>query len=460
MGQSPAEPRDSARAAEALSGEDEQASLARLMHVIAITVVLGSVIPTVHNAWRGNWGSALSLLLGDVGVAAAIALGRSGHRLAAVRVMVATIQAAAVGLVVFGHDGIHDVAMMMFPATLVVAALLLDQRAYVWTAVATVVAVVAVGAAELSGLIVNRYQHHVHWRNLLDATIVLVVTAIAVWLLSDSLKTSLARARENERRAAAANAELVERVRQLANSEAELRQAQKMEAVGRLASGIAHDFNNVLMVIQASAGVAARDVAADSRVARCIREIDHATEQAAALTRRLLEFTRRREAAPRTVDLGKLVTGLQPLLARIMGDRVRLEIVAPEAPATAEVDPMQTEQVLLNLAMNARDAMPHGGCLRLELGREELEPERAAHVGLRPGRYVRLSVEDTGCGMDEQVRDRVFEPFFTTKADGTGLGLSMVYGAVRGSGGAIQVDSRPGGGTTFRILLPSGGAIG
>jgi len=230
-----------------------------------------------------------------------------------------------------------------------------------------------------------------------------------------------------------------------------------MEAVGRLAGGIAHDFNNVLMVIRSSAAVAQRDAAPGSRTARCLDEIDQASERAAALTRQLLAFGRKQAISPKLVDLGALVAGLRPMLARILGDPVTLEIVPPPVPALAQVDPVQTEQVLLNLALNARDAMPRGGRVAIAVASAELDAACAAAEGVSPGPHVILTVADSGCGMSEDVRQRVFEPFFTTKEQGTGLGLSMVYGAVKQNRGAVHVESQTGRGTTFRIVLPSAG---
>jgi signal transduction histidine kinase len=443
----------SERHAAAAAGE-ERARLARLLDAIGRTIMVGAALPILHNAWIGNRGSALALVAAEVGVATALLLNRRGRRTAAIRVMVGTLQVCAAGLVALGGQGFHDIAIMIFPATLVVAGLLLDTRAFAWTTAATVLFVVSVGLGEALGLWVNPLSRYTNVRNLLDAAIVLTVTAVAVGLLASSLKASLVRARENELRLADANAELVERARQLAASESELRQAQKMEAVGRLAGGIAHDFNNVLMVVRASAALARRDVDEATRAGRCLAEIEQAAERAAALTRQLLAFGRRHEGTPRRVDLGRLVADLRPMLTRIVGDAVEVEIRPRAGAACVEIDPVRAEQALLNLAMNARDAMPAGGRLSLTVARQDLDVEGARALALPAGPYVALTVEDTGCGMPEDVRERVFEPFFTTKEHGTGLGLSMVYSAVKQAGGAIRLDSAPGRGSTFSILLP------
>jgi PAS domain S-box-containing protein len=230
--------------------------------------------------------------------------------------------------------------------------------------------------------------------------------------------------------------------------EARLGQSQKMEAVGRLAGGVAHDFNNLLTAITGSLALALRDVAPDSRAHRWLRETDKAAWRAATLTHQLLAFSRQQVIAPRVVDLRAVVQGAGSMLARMIGEDVALRIRVSDEPCLVEIDQGQIEQVLLNLAANARDAMPDGGTLAIEV-----------HRGKRPlggVRCVVLSVTDTGLGMSEEVQARIFEPFFTTKAagSGTGLGLAMVYGAVEQNGGSIEVASAPGRGSTFRIRLP------
>jgi signal transduction histidine kinase len=434
--------------------DGQRAALGSVLKTIGLTVIAATVLPIAHNAWLGHWGSVLSLLSADVGLAAALALNRVGRLAPAIVLAVVTLQACATALIAFGGEGVHDVSMMIFPATLVVAGLLLGTRGLAWTTAATIAAVTTLGLAERAGWMVTSLSGHTNERTLLDAAIVLAVTAVAVGLLAGSLKTSLQRAHDNERRLAAANAELLERARELAASEAELRQAQKMEVVGRLASGIAHDFNNVLMAIRSSAAVAARDLVEGSRAGRCLAEIDNASEHAAALTRRLLALARQQEGEPKRVDLPRLLGELRPLLEWLLGSQVPLEITTPDVPAVVEVDPLQIEQVLINLAMNARDAMPRGGRVALEVACVELDAAAAAAAATAPGAHVALTVADTGCGMSQAVRARAFDPFFTTKEHGTGLGLSIVSGAVRRSGGVIAVESQPGRGAMFRILLP------
>ncbi len=229
--------------------------------------------------------------------------------------------------------------------------------------------------------------------------------------------------------------------------EEEMRQAQKMEAVGRLAAGMAHDFNNFLTVIMCSATIAGRHAGTDETARRELDAILSASDRAARLTQQLLAFSRRQHLAPRVLDLNALLVSVEPMIRRILGEDVAVSLALDPGVRPVRADPGQLEQVLLNLAANARDAMPRGGRLAIET--------RSAD-GPKRGPEVELAVSDTGSGMDEATRARIFEPFFTTKAPGkgTGLGLSTVYGIVVQHGGEVGVESEPGRGTTFRIRLP------
>jgi PAS domain S-box-containing protein len=243
----------------------------------------------------------------------------------------------------------------------------------------------------------------------------------------------------------------------LRQSEGQLRQAQKMEAVGQLAGGIAHDFNNLLMVIQSDSELILRQLGTRHPLRRSAEGIREAAEQAATLTRQLLAFSRKQVLAPKVLDLNATVAGVHKILQRLIGEPIAL-VMAPGADlGRVKADPGQIEQVIMNLAVNARDAMPDGGRLTVETANLDLDEISARrHPGAGPGRYVMMVVCDTGCGMDAETQARLFEPFFTTKepGKGTGLGLSTVYGIVKQSGGHIWVESAPGRGTTFRICLP------
>ncbi len=242
--------------------------------------------------------------------------------------------------------------------------------------------------------------------------------------------------------------------------EEQFRQAQKMEAVGRLAGGIAHDFNNLLTIIRGHSDLAMMELQEGSPIHDSLSEVQKAADRASGLTGQLLAFSRQQVLAPRVISLNTVVIGMEKMLHRLIGEDV--ELVSRLAPdlKTVKADPGQVEQVLMNLVVNARDAMPTGGRLTIETGNVELTPAFAdENPGARPGSYVLLAVADTGCGVDEATRERVFEPFFTTKemGKGTGLGLSTVYGIVKQSEGYIAIESEVGKGSTFRIYLPQAG---
>ncbi|MGH7466881.1 MAG: ATP-binding protein [Longimicrobiales bacterium] len=243
----------------------------------------------------------------------------------------------------------------------------------------------------------------------------------------------------------------------LRKSEEQLRQAQKMEAVGQLAGGIAHDFNNLLTAIRGHAELLLGEMASQHPLRSDLEEINRAAERASTLTRQLLAFSRRQILQPRVLDLDVVVAEMERLLRRLIGEDIELVTSSAAANAFVRADRGQLEQVLMNLAVNARDAMPAGGRLTITADTVTLDESYVRlHPGARSGAYVRLSVCDTGTGMDAGTLLHVFEPFFTTKAvgKGTGLGLAMVYGIVKQSGGYIAVESETGMGTTFEIYLP------
>jgi len=239
--------------------------------------------------------------------------------------------------------------------------------------------------------------------------------------------------------------------------EEQLRQAAKMEGIGRLAGGIAHDFNNLLTVIGGRSYLLLSQLPVGHAMRRDLLLIQETGDRAAALTRQLLAFSRKQTLMPVVLDLSEVVSGMRTLLGRVLGEDVELVMDLDPLPGHVTADPGQLEQVILNMAVNARDAMPEGGPLTLETRHVEVDPTDARQqVGLAPGPYEVLSVSDTGAGMDAATAARVFEPFFTTKpvGKGTGLGLATVYGIVKQSGGHITVYSKLGSGTTFRIYLP------
>jgi len=235
----------------------------------------------------------------------------------------------------------------------------------------------------------------------------------------------------------------------------QLEQSQKLESLGRLAGGVAHDFNNLLTIINGYSDMLIRDLPEDDPQRTVIEEIRGAGERAAALTKQLLTFGRRQIGRPRPLELNALISEAERMLQRLIGEDIRLETKLDPALGLVEADPSQMNQVLLNLSVNARDAMPHGGWLVLATANARFDAENAP-PGCQPGAYVKLTVADTGTGMDEETMQHLFEPFFTTKPSGlgTGLGLATVYGIVQQSGGCIGVHSEPGKGCRFEILLP------
>jgi len=238
--------------------------------------------------------------------------------------------------------------------------------------------------------------------------------------------------------------------------EEQLRNAQQLEAIGRLAGGVAHDFNNILSIIMGHGELLLATAGDDERARNGLEQIRRAADRAASLTQQLLAFSRKQVLQPKVLDLNEAVAEVQKMLSRVIGEDIQLVASLHPSLVPVKADPGQVEQVLMNLAINARDAMPHGGKLMMETSNVDVGLELARDLELVHGEYVMLKVTDSGHGMDAETVLHIFEPFFTTKpmGKGTGLGLSTVYGIVKQSGGSIQVESEAGRGTTFRIYLP------
>jgi PAS domain S-box-containing protein len=280
--------------------------------------------------------------------------------------------------------------------------------------------------------------------------------------LSQAMRREIAERKRTQEALTKLNATLerqvVERTEQLRRNEETLRQSQKMEAVGQLTGGVAHDFNNLLQVIIGNLETLQRNLPTDSpRLQRAMRHAMNGAQRAAALTQRLLAFSRRQPLDPKPIDINALVNGLSDMVHRTLGETIAVETVLGAGLWRVEVDPNELEAAILNLAVNARDAMPEGGRLTLETGNAHIdEAYAAAHAEVLAGQYVLISVTDTGAGMNPQTVAQAFEPFFTTKpvGKGTGLGLSQVYGFVKQSSGHVKIYSEPGQGTTVKLYLP------
>jgi PAS domain S-box-containing protein len=242
--------------------------------------------------------------------------------------------------------------------------------------------------------------------------------------------------------------------------EQQLRQSQRMEAIGRLTGGIAHDFNNMLTVILGYSDILIKSSKIDLSVQKHAEEINKAAQKASSLIKQLLAFSRKQLLQPKIFDINDLISGIQKMIQSLIGEDVDL-VFSPEPEiGTIKADPVQIEQVLMNLIVNARDAMPHGGKLAINTVNLNINTEyNTRQFSIKPGKYVTLTVSDTGTGMEEETQTKIFEPFYTTKetGKGTGLGLSTVYGIVKQSGGFIEVRSEPGRGTSFIIYLPRAG---
>lgn len=253
---------------------------------------------------------------------------------------------------------------------------------------------------------------------------------------------------------------IVEDVTERKGLEEQVRQATKMEAIGRLAGGVAHDFNNLLTIINGYSEILLEKLGLDNTASSQLKEINNAGERAASLTRQLLAFSRRQVLAPQVLDLNSVVANLEKMLRRLIGEDIKLRTVLDPALGQVKADPGQLEQVIMNLVVNARDAMPLGGSLTIETGNAQLDEAYAHnHVTVKPGPHIMLAVSDSGVGMTTETKARIFEPFFTTKekGQGTGLGLATVYGIVQQSGGSIWVYSELGQGSVFKVYLPAVG---
>ena len=314
--------------------------------------------------------------------------------------------------------------------------------------------------AEEDGLLASRQSNAARTALLLQAgagTAFLLICILGLLVAGFTRRTFDAIASANDK-LVAANHELIEQVGRREQAESQLRQSQKMEALGQLTGGIAHDFNNMLGVIMGSHDLILRRIKkGDFGIERFLNAATAAAERAATLTRRLLAFARQQPLAPQTIDANKMIMNMSELLHSTLGEQIRIETVSAAGLWTIDADAQQLENAILNIAINARDAMPEGGKLTIETANTYLDEAYCKqHAEIEPGQFVMIAITDTGIGMTQEVVARVFDPFFTTKpaGKGTGLGLSQVYGFVKQSRGHIKVYSEVGSGTNVKIYLP------
>lgn len=542
------------------------ARVARVVQILGVAIVLAIVPAVIHNLAVGGLVSATVLALDQGFVLFCLWVNHRGAQRVAARLIGISSIALVAALQAVSRKGAHDVAVLIYPAVIVLSGALLDRRWFVLTTLLAMFAMAGQYALEFGGVLGYPLTPFLEWRQLADAEVIVLVTALAVELLVRSLRESMGRleralqslresetlyrtlfesaseafvvfeiesgtvvdfnprasemfgysreamrglslealivdSTENRRAdalsrigsAARGQTQVFEWQARSQNGRAfwveihmrsvviagiqrvmvsmrniderrraaierqrleeQLHQAQKMESIGRLAGGVAHDFNNLLTCIGGNAELALMGLDPQREVTQNLQEIKGAVERASDLTRRLLAFSRKQPIEPRPLELADLFESAHRMLARLLGEHVQLVLeVAPDTrPILA--DPSQIEQILMNLVVNARDAMPEGGTIKLEVGNLVSASEGS---DVPKGQYVRIAVIDSGIGIPEQHLPNIFEPFYTTKpaGKGTGLGLSMVLGAVQQNGGFIRVESSPGNGSTFEILLP------
>lgn len=376
-------------------------------------------------------GDRPELVVGSVTLASVLTMwwvaGR-GHPTLASVVLVITFDALALYAASSGA-GIRDAALMMFPLVIIISGVLLERRLSLVLSLLVFISGVGLGVAELTGLLATRFSHLTRVSDVINIAVLLAIATGLVDVLSSAVRNGIKRTRE-----------LQEKVQQ----------AEKLRAVGLLAKGVAHDFNNQLTGILGNANLLEAKLPPDSDEASYVQSIVSCTRRSADLTRQLLAFARKGHRQNEIVDVDELVESVRLLLARSIDKRIELVHVPSERPATVRGDPSFLQSAILNLALNARDAMPEGGRLRFVVNVENGRELEAA----RTDRVVQLKVEDTGSGMAPEVLEHIFEPFYTTRDDGNGMGLAAVHGTVAAHDGSIRVASEPGVGSTFTISLP------
>jgi signal transduction histidine kinase/ActR/RegA family two-component response regulator len=443
--------------------EQRQAYLLQLSLLFVGAAFLVGGVSNALRASPGSNGVTANLIAALVTGVLLVVLRRGFFRAVAWLTVGALIAALGQALANSGPvQGGTYLALLMVP--IVLAGLVLPR----WGLLVTLIAVIG------TGMLAARAQPITTVPSLADVLgnflYASLLTAGVVDGFGGTLRSALARAIAHEQDLEATRVKLQDAVRSLQAEieererlEAQLAEAQRLESIGRLAGGVAHDFNNMLMAIGGYAETLSADLDPTDPGQEGFAGIRQAVDQAASLTRQLLAFSRNQELRPTVIDLRELVATVEPLLRRLLGERIRIDIRPSAELWPALADRTKLESVLVNLAVNARDAMPGGGTITIETANVELDGTYASsHAEVVPGPYAMIAVSDTGTGIDDETASHIFEPFFTTKevGKGTGLGLATVYGTVRQSGGHIWVYSEPGRGTTFKIYLPRSEATG
>jgi signal transduction histidine kinase len=409
-----------------------------LCHVVTVAAAAFAVFAVFDGPISWDFVSPLLMVLGST--AASILMIRGRVTTGAI-VLILVLEVIILGEPYFLFSSADDLAGYVmtagpgFVVIMLLASLFVGRPAILIIAVASAADVAAVAWLSGNEVVLSSAPY---------VAVTLFLAGLLAWLSSRLFTSALSSAREEGLRNTALREQLLH--------------AQKMDAIGRLAGGVAHDFNNILAAMHGQTDLILLDDALAPGNRALVEDLKRYAERAATLTRRLLVFARKQPLQPpRPFDAVATLAGLETMLRRIIGREVILSMPRGTDPVTIVGDPGQFEQVLVNLVVNARDAMPGGGTIGVSLTRVELSREHpTATARLAPGRYAALAVQDTGVGMDETVRARLFEPFFTTKpqGQGTGLGLSTVYGIVTDSGGGVAVSSEPGKGSTFVVYLP------
>jgi signal transduction histidine kinase/CheY-like chemotaxis protein len=435
-------------------GNDEDALKARVAHWFLLTAI--ATLAVLLATWPFYERDPYTLPVFGTSMLAALASFVLLHRgyLRASALLVCAISWAIVMVVSIASGGVRSPQL----ATTVLVVMLIG---FLWSSRA---ALIAAGVTSLSILVLIVAEE----RGALPpvgpkpapAAVWGAITSVLV-IASAFLHLALRAIQDSRRALAEKSRELEEEMRRRGEAEESLRRAQKLEALGLLTGGIAHDFNNLLTVVMGQSAILAERAAAREQLnddaAEEIRDIRLSTERAAALTRRLLHFARPQSGTPEDVDPGTALERLAPVLRRVIPENIHLEIRPPEHPLIVHIDPAQLEQVILNLVLNARDAMCEGGRLRIQCSEVDIDDDAARRADARSGLHLAMSVSDTGPGVPLEDQGRIFDPFFTTKGlgHGTGLGLSTVHGIVRQAGGYVALESEPGHGATLTVRLPA-----